>query len=160
MTRCSCRPTRPSANSTASPSGEDSCLFICTNIFFSYIFLTTHLFNFFFSFFRYKHGNETPSHEVPLKKTIYILNISGINSHWEVLETTRPIGIVHVQDRNLTVARGLNNSSNCRHDLTVSLYLPKRLHSNPPKAGIGAVILIKFKIILKNLVLYFMVMLK
>jgi hypothetical protein len=86
----------------------------------------------------------------------------GINSHWEVLEATRPIGIVHVVDRltaNQSLTSGIdqrlgqlrynNNrtsaaadssvSFDCKHNLTVSLYLPRRLHSNPPSAGLGAV---------------------
>lgn len=77
-----------------------------------------------------------------------------------MLEATRPIGIVHVVDRvtaNQSLTSGIdqrlqqlryNNrtsvldssvSFDCRHNLTVSLYLPQRLHSNPPSAGLGAV---------------------
>ncbi|XP_057374478.1 uncharacterized protein LOC130695367 isoform X2 [Daphnia carinata] len=79
-------------------------------------------------------------------------------SHWEVLEATRPIGIVHVVDRvtaNQSLTSGIDQrlqqlrynrtsvvdssvSFDCRHNLTVSLYLPQRLHSNPPSAGLGA----------------------
>lgn len=78
----------------------------------------------------------------------------GINSHWEVLETTRPIGIVHVregsQQSNQLVTSGIDQRHNnktssdvfCKHNLTVSLYLPQRLHSNPPSSGLGAVSII------------------
>lgn len=77
----------------------------------------------------------------------------GINSHLEVLEATRPIGIVHVVERTanqpLTSLINQSNktwpsdsSSSCRHNLTVSLYLPQRLHSNPPSASLGAVSLL------------------
>ena len=77
------------------------------------------------------------------KKEINFMDV-GINSHWEVLEATRPIGIVHVVERMpnqspLTSSIHHNESSSCRHNLTVSLYLPQRLHSNPPSAGLGAV---------------------
>lgn len=90
---------------------------------------------------------------------------TGINSHWEVLEATRPIGIVHVRDRmnnstSTVDAQGkpaaaktlfeaiLTNTTyyrpsamdQCKHNMTVSLYLPQRFHSNPPTTGIGAVI--------------------
>ena len=87
--------------------------------------------------------------------------LAGINSHWEVLEATRPIGIVHIREThaNQTQAAGpapqaaatpaapaaSNVStaslapSTCRKNTSVSLYLPRRLHSNPPRAGIGAV---------------------
>lgn len=95
-----------------------------------------------------------------LSKKKKIFSFVGINSHWEVLEATRPIGIVHVVDRvtaNQSLTSGIdqrlqqlryNNrtsvldssvSFDCRHNLTVSLYLPQRLHSNPPSAGLGAV---------------------
>lgn len=58
-----------------------------------------------------------------------------------MLETTRPIGIVHIEDRlnGSETTSNSNATSYCKHDMTVSLYLPQRLHSNPPMAGIGAV---------------------
>ena len=81
-----------------------------------------------------------------------------------MLEATRPIGIVHVRDR-MSTNESVNASGKpaapktlfeailtnttyyrpsagdeCKHNLTVSLYLPQRFHSNPPTTGIGAVI--------------------
>ena len=57
---------------------------------------------------------------------------SGINSHMEVLEATRPIALVRV--RTSTEAY-----PECPQNLTMSLYLPRRLHSNPPQTGYSAV---------------------
>lgn len=67
---------------------------------------------------------------------------AGVNSHWEVLEATRPIGLVHVVEKSPHPSPSplhRANSTFCRHNMTVALYLPKRLHSNPPGPGIGAV---------------------
>ncbi|XP_050735937.1 uncharacterized protein LOC127008238 isoform X2 [Eriocheir sinensis] len=55
----------------------------------------------------------------------------GINSHMEVLEATRPIALVHV--RTSSAPR-----PECPQNLTMSLYLPRRLHSNPPLTGYSA----------------------
>jgi len=66
----------------------------------------------------------------------------GINSHWEVCETTRPIGIVNIRDTLLSddesVAGQKSFSPSCPTNMTVAFYLPRRLHSNPPSASIGA----------------------
>ena len=56
----------------------------------------------------------------------------GINSHMEVLEATRPIALVHIRDD------GTPNTE-CPQNMTMSLYLPKRLHFNPPITGYAAV---------------------
>lgn len=55
----------------------------------------------------------------------------GINSHMEVIEATRPIALVHVRDSGEAMTE-------CPQNMTMSLYLPKRLHSNPPITGYAA----------------------
>lgn len=55
----------------------------------------------------------------------------GINSHMEVIEATRPIALVHVKDSTSPLTE-------CPQNLTMSLYLPHRLHSNPPITGYAA----------------------
>ncbi|XP_045123007.1 uncharacterized protein LOC123511298 isoform X2 [Portunus trituberculatus] len=55
----------------------------------------------------------------------------GINSHMEVLEATRPIALVHVRTSPAV-------HPECPQNLTMSLYLPRRLHSNPPQTGYSA----------------------
>ncbi|KAK4306348.1 hypothetical protein Pmani_021824 [Petrolisthes manimaculis] len=58
----------------------------------------------------------------------------GINSHMEVIEATRPIALVHVRDSR-------QPDTECPQNLTMSLYLPSRLHSNPPVTGYAAPII-------------------
>lgn len=50
----------------------------------------------------------------------------------EVIEATRPIALVHVRDSGEAMTE-------CPQNMTMSLYLPKRLHSNPPITGYAAV---------------------
>ncbi|XP_037081464.1 uncharacterized protein LOC119102207 [Pollicipes pollicipes] len=54
----------------------------------------------------------------------------GINSHLEVIEATRPIGVLRVHE-----AVPARNTS-CR--MTSLMYLPRRLHQNPPNTGPSA----------------------
>nr|XP_053647548.1 uncharacterized protein LOC128699064 [Cherax quadricarinatus] len=55
----------------------------------------------------------------------------GVNSHMEVIEATRPIALVHIRDST-------DPDTECPQNLTMSLYLPQRLHSNPPVTGYAA----------------------
>ncbi|KAG7172256.1 uncharacterized protein LOC121862125 [Homarus americanus] len=55
----------------------------------------------------------------------------GVNSHMEVIEATRPIALVHILDST-------DPNTECPQNLTMSLYLPHRLHSNPPITGYAA----------------------
>ncbi|XP_045584731.2 uncharacterized protein [Procambarus clarkii] len=55
----------------------------------------------------------------------------GVNSHMEVIEATRPIALVHIRDST-------DPNTECPQNLTMSLYLPQRLHSNPPITGYAA----------------------
>ncbi|KAL7633569.1 UNVERIFIED_CONTAM: hypothetical protein RMT77_016102 [Armadillidium vulgare] len=55
----------------------------------------------------------------------------GINSHLEVIEATRPIGLVHVREDSTP-------NTECPQNMTMAIYLPKRLHSNPPLTGYDA----------------------
>ncbi|XP_064116634.1 uncharacterized protein LOC135222478 [Macrobrachium nipponense] len=55
----------------------------------------------------------------------------GINSHMEVIEATRPIALVNIRDSS-------DPNTECPQNMTMSLYLPKRLHSNPPITGFAA----------------------
>ena len=64
-----------------------------------------------------------------------------------MLEATRPIGIVHVQEEDRAVNETTTPAAGvCRQNTSVSLYLPRRLHSNPPRTGIGAVSLVSFSL--------------
>ena len=56
---------------------------------------------------------------------------AGINSHLEVIEATRPIGILRVTEEEPA------HNSTCA--MTSLMYLPRRLHQNPPNAGPSAV---------------------
>lgn len=57
----------------------------------------------------------------------------GVNSHLEILEATRPIGIVQVKRNGLHSTE--SNRVQCAYNYTVSFYLPERFHSNPPTTG-------------------------
>ena len=52
----------------------------------------------------------------------------------EIIEATRPIALVHV-------AESSSPFTECPQNMTMAVYLPKRLHSNPPLTGYAAVIL-------------------
>ncbi|KAF2366790.1 SOUL hem-binding protein [Trinorchestia longiramus] len=55
----------------------------------------------------------------------------GINSHMEVVEATRPIAVVRVKEDSTP-------DTECPQNLTMSLFLPRRLHAAPPVTGYTA----------------------
>ncbi|KAF0299320.1 hypothetical protein FJT64_027892 [Amphibalanus amphitrite] len=54
----------------------------------------------------------------------------GINSHLEVIEATRPVGLLRVTEQEPA------HNTTCA--MSSLMYLPRRLHRNPPNAGPSA----------------------
>ncbi|CAG0922592.1 unnamed protein product [Notodromas monacha] len=54
----------------------------------------------------------------------------GINSQLEVIEPTRPVGLVQVHEST--------GDAKCGDNVTVAMYLPSRLHASPPQRGSSA----------------------